>query len=402
MAGRWSGRPTPTVPMSVLSRSLFLVALAFVAGCTMFRPVADVIDLPETTDRPGSIGVRDSVRYVVHISVDGLRPDAVERVPSIGFTRLRTEGAWTHNARTDADYSITLPNHSAQLTGRPVVGENGHGWTTNVDPAPGETLHSNRGAYVASAFDVAHDHGLSTAAYVSKSKFSLFNVSYDDEHGARDTTGADDGRDKIDTFVFDPDTDALVGRLIDQLTTDPAAYTFVHLRDPDSAGHLFTWSLRRGSRYLSAVERADALVARVLEAVEADPRLAGRTALVVTADHGGTGRFHDAKRPGNYTVPFYVWSPGVRRADLYALNEGLRADPGTAQIPFSAERQPIRNGDAANLSLALLGLPPVPGSTIGAAVPLRVRRDVAVTVDPTGAPAGESAAPRDTVDTDRQ
>ena len=383
-----------------MRRAPLLALLIAVSGCTLFRPVADILDLPERPDavahRAGGLGVRDSVRYVIHVSVDGLRPDAVERIASTGFTRLRTEGAWTHNARTDADYRITLPNHTAQLTGRPVVGPNGHGWTVNTDPAPGVTLHSNRGAYVASAFDVAHDAGLATAAYVSKSKFSIFDTSYDPAHGAADTTGADDGRDKIDRFVFDPDTDALVARLIADLRDDPAAYTFVHLRDPDAAGHIWTWSMRRGSAYLRAVEHADQLVAQILEAVESDDRLAGHTAVIVTADHGGQGRDHAPEARVNYTVPFYVWSPGVPRADLYALNPDLRADPGTANVGFDAERQPVRNGDAANLSLALLGLPPVPGSTIGAAVPLRVRPDVPVTVDPTGAPAGGDA-PRDTV-----
>lgn len=387
-----------------MSRSLFAVlalAVLTVGGCSAFRPVAEVLDLPDrddaVTDRPGGLGARDSVRYVIHVSVDGLRTDAVERIESVGFTRLRQEGAWTHNARTDADYRNTLPNHSAQLTGRPVTGPNGHHWTVNRDPAPGVTLHSNRGQYVASAFDVAHDAGLRTAAYVSKSKFSLFDVSYDRTHGAPDTTGADDGRDKIDVFVIDPDTDALVARMVEGLRDDPAAYTFVHLRDPDATGHIYRWTLRQGSAYLDAVQHADQLVAQILEAVESDPRLRGHTAVVVTADHGGSGRGHGAERLVHYRIPFYVWGPGIRRADLYALNDSLRADPGTANVGFDADRQPVRNGDTANLSLALLGLDAVPGSTIGAAVPLRVRADVPVTVDPTGAPAGEALAPRDTV-----
>ncbi|WP_424520605.1 alkaline phosphatase family protein, partial [Rubrivirga sp.] len=307
----------------MFARSLFIFVLLALVGCAAFNPIADVVQLPDESEavahRAGGLGERDSVRFVIHVSIDGLRPDAVERLPMPALTRLRLEGAWTHNARTDADYRITLPNHAAQLTSRPVLGDDGHGWTTNRDPRPGVTIHSNRGRYVPSVFDVAHDHGLSTSAFVSKSKFSIFDVSYDGAHGAPDTTGADDGRDKIDTFVYDADTDDLVDQLVDQLQTDPAAYTFVHLRDPDAAGHLFRWSLRRGSRYLRAVEDADRLVGRVLEAVEGSPRLSGRTAVIVTADHGGSGRHHQTERPFHYTVPFYVWSPGVPRANLYDL-----------------------------------------------------------------------------------
>ena len=352
-------------------------ALLAVAGCAIgtLAPVADLEDRPTAVDdRPGGPGAADSVRYVVHVSVDGLRPDAIERLGAglPAFVRLRTESAWTHNARTDPDYSITLPNHTAQLTGRPVLGARGHGWTQNVDPATGVTLHTNKGSYVASVFDVAHDAGLETAAYVSKSKFSLFNVSYDESAGAPDTTGADDGRDKIDRFVYQADTEALVDALVADLGGDPAAYTFVHIRDPDATGHVWTWNVRSGSRYMRAVRRSDARIGQILDAIESDERLVGRTALIVTADHGGSARHHRADRPLHYTVPFYAWGPGIAPADLYAINPD-REDPDGERPGFGADRQPVRNGDAANLALALLGLDPVPGSTIGRDAPLRVR-----------------------------
>lgn len=376
-------------------RSLLLLFIAL-AGCAALGPTAPVRTQPPRPDavaeRPGGQGSLDSVRYVVHVSVDGLRPDAVARQSAEAlpaFARLRTEAAFTPNARTDPDYRNTLPNHTAQLTGRPVVGARGHGWTINVDPAPGATLHSNRGAYVTSAFDVVHDAGLATATYVSKSKFSLFDVSYDARHGAPDTTGADDGRDKIDRFVYEPSTEELVDRVVADLRESPAAYTFVHLRDPDATGHWFGWSVRSGSRYLRAVRRADDRLGRILDAIEADDRLRGRTAVVVTADHGGSGRHHLAEREVHYTVPFYVWGPGIAPADLYALNAGTRADPGAANPGLDADRPPVRNGDAANLALDLLGLGPIPGSTWGADTPLRVRAeppgDDGRHSDPTGA-----------------
>ncbi len=62
--------------------------------------------------------------YVIHISVDGLAPRCLETLLAEGkvptFARLQKEGAWTHNARTDFDYTITLPNHTCMVTGRPV------------------------------------------------------------------------------------------------------------------------------------------------------------------------------------------------------------------------------------------------------------------------------------------
>jgi hypothetical protein len=49
--------------------------------------------------------------------------------------------------------------------------------------------------------------------------------------------------------------------------------------------------------------------------------------------------------------------------DLYTLFAN-RADPGTNYVDYNAVWQPLRNGDSGNLALAMLGLPPIPGSTL--------------------------------------
>jgi hypothetical protein len=50
--------------------------------------------------------------------------------------------------------------------------------------------------------------------------------------------------------------------------------------------------------------------------------------------------------------------------DLYAMNRTNRTAPGPKDNPPYTGKQPIRNGDAPNLALSLLGLGPIPGSTI--------------------------------------
>jgi len=349
-------------------RNPLLLAL-LAAGC-----VAPPLDPRPPRELPGP------VLHVIHVSVDGLRPDAIDALGPAGapgFFRLRREGATTDNARTDPDLANTMPDHASQLTGRPVFGSDGHGWFANDDPGDPATIHLVRAAYVPSVFDVVHDAGFSTALYASKDKFAFFERSWG-RYGAPDRTGEDDGSDKIDRSLVDGDPEALVAAFADDFAAEPVTYAFLHLRQPDSTGHASGWDLAPGSDYLGAVRAVDRAIALLLELAEREP-FAGSTAVLVTADHGGDlgTDFHvllpDAGLYESGIVPFYVWGPTVEPgADLYALNPATRADPGRTIPPMSAPLQPIRNGDAGNLALRLLGLPPIPLSTIGADFDLAV------------------------------
>ena len=196
-----SSRNSPIPPAIVPNRNRFLssvVAAVFLLCLTGIQSPA----------RP---------EHVILISCDGLRPDAVELLGVKGaphFHRLITEGSYTHNARTDVDYTITLPNHTCMITGRGVKGEPGHGWVSNSTPKIGELLHRNKKAYLQSAFDVAHDHGLRTALFASKKKFVLYDLSYNERNGQPDTEGADNGRDKINTYQLDELTDPLIIKFV--------------------------------------------------------------------------------------------------------------------------------------------------------------------------------------------
>lgn len=327
--------------------------------------------------------VDQRARHVIVISVDGMGSAYVKPLLAPGvtnelttFKRIQAEGSGTLNARTDADYAVTLPNHICMMTGRGVLGPDGHNWASNIDPAPTATLASNKGSYVASAFDVAHDNGLLTGIWSGKTKFSLFQQSYGPTTGAADMTGPDNGRDKIDTDrIFSYiEAAALTSDFTNRLTATPFHFTFVHYQDPDSAGHASGWSTNPTSAFAATLKAVDTEIGKVLDMVQNHPVLSGHTAVILTADHGGHENTHgDTTNPLDFTIPFYAWGAGVSAGgDLYAMNLVSRTEPSADIDPPYTGPQPIRNGDAGNLALDLLGLGPIPGSTIGSAQDLRV------------------------------
>jgi predicted AlkP superfamily pyrophosphatase or phosphodiesterase len=305
-----------------------------------------------------------TVEHVVLVSVDGLHPEAIRRLGPSGapaFHRLIADGASTLNARTLVEATQTLPNHTGMVTGRPVSGAAGHGVTFNEDN--GRSVQQSAGSYCAGIFDVVHDAGGTTALYAGKEKFDFLDRSWDGQHGAPDRTGADDGRDKIDTYLR-ADGQAETTALVRSLTTDPRDFSMIHFAAPDQAGHSSGWL---SGPYVAAVRATDALIGDVLDTVAGSPELAASTVVLVTTDHGGQGHGHsDASRPADYTIPFFAWGAGVAQgADLYTLNPD-RAVPGTSRPDYAATPPPIRNAEAGNLAADLLGLPPIAGSRINA------------------------------------
>ena len=235
------------------------------------------------------------------------------------------------------------------VTGRRIeAATGGHGVTWNDDRLTPPTVQAAAGHDVSSVFDVVHDAGGSAAYFASKTKFSLWERSWPDA---------------IDTDVIVEDNKALAASFIGDLTNQTRSFRFLHLSAPDVTGHARGFM---SPAYLRAVTATDRLVGKVVRAVSSSPALAGHTAIILTADHGGRGASHRApNRPANYTVPFMVWGPDVARgANLYAINPTYKNPKGDRTTYADA---PIRNGDVANLALDLLELPAVPDSEHDAA-----------------------------------
>lgn len=162
---------------------------------------------------------------------------------------------------------------------------------------------------------------------------------------------------------------------------------FLHITDPDSAGHsLPGWQPTVGGTYWNSIVTLDGYLGSIFAAMDARPSLTGKVAIILTADHGGGGviatSHTDQTAAGNYTIPFFVVAPGIPAgSDLYSIFDN-RVNPGTTRPTFLAAAQPVHNADIANLSAELIGVPQVTNSFLKPSL----KKPVTVATDGSGNP----------------
>jgi predicted AlkP superfamily pyrophosphatase or phosphodiesterase len=241
--------------MKATAAAVFAIGiLALTAACA--RP-----NFVVSPNRAASMPLPDArlTDHAVLVSIDGLRPDAIAAFAAPTLQRLIKEGSYTLTARTILP-SKTLPSHTSMLTGEP---PDRHGvlWNTAIEDEPG-TLQ------IPTVFGVARARGYSTAAFFSKSKFSHLQVP-----GTLDYSQAPGG-------WFGRWTAAHTLHDVEKhLLTAKPNLLFVHLSDPDTAGHASGWM---SPRYARGVGQADAAVARLLKAADAAYGV-GRYTIIITA-----------------------------------------------------------------------------------------------------------------------
>jgi arylsulfatase A-like enzyme len=307
-------------PTPILARSLRGLAVLTAAVPLAMCAPAPAYLMPAPSGGPSyltvasaapTVAARAVSDHVIVISIDGLRADAIERSGAEMLPRLMKEGAYSLEAKTILP-SITLPSHTSMLTGAtPEM----HGVLWND-----ERVDELGIIETPTMFAVARQAGYHTAAFFSKPKFQHLMAP-----GSLDYAQAPEG----DGRWYAGYTTESVERYLDEQRPN---LLFVHIGEPDYAGHTIGW----GSMvYRWAVRRADGAVARIVD--KADQTFGkGNYTLIVTADHGGHGRTHGTDAVQDVTIPWIAWGKGVV--------------PGTV-LPVG-----IRTFDTAATALGLLGL----------------------------------------------
>ncbi|HEX8913208.1 MAG TPA: alkaline phosphatase family protein, partial [Humisphaera sp.] len=240
----------------------------------------------------------------------GMRPDLIFRSGSVHMAELLDEGTFTLWART-SDLPYTLPSHVSMMTG---VRPTRHGIEENE-------YRLDRYPQFPTIFEAAHEKGLTTAFVAGKSKLKVLCKPGSIDHD----------------FVEDQDDEKVAERAVRVLRDQKPNLLVVHFRGCDYAGHFHEWG---SPQQLAALRDIDAGVGQILRAVEAGG-MAGETAVLLTADHGGAGITHWEDHRGS-TIPWVIRGPGIRRQfDLDRLGS----------------RTPVKTEDTFATVVALLGLP---------------------------------------------
>jgi predicted AlkP superfamily pyrophosphatase or phosphodiesterase len=307
-----TGRPLP--------RPAFLAALLLataLAACTAPPQALPPTPWPpEATQPPLTTAVEGDgaaaactprPERVLIISLDGLTPEALLRAQAPNLQALWQEGAYSWRAQTVLP-SVTLPAHASMLSGLDVPR---HGITWN------DWLPQRGYLQAPTVFTLARGQGLKVAAFVGKDKLRHLAPPGSTDHFQVAGYRARD----------------IVPRALDYLLRERPQLLFLHLPDPDSAGHAWGWG---SPAQLQAVAEADAALGLLFDGLRQAGLWQG-TLVIVTADHGGHDRVHGSADPRDTTIPWIVHGPGIRR--------GLEL------------QGPVRVYDTAPTALWALGLP---------------------------------------------
>jgi predicted AlkP superfamily pyrophosphatase or phosphodiesterase len=226
------------------------------------------------------------------VSIDGLRPDAIGTFSTPTLQRLMREGSYSLEARTITP-SKTLPSHTSMLTGQ-LPEQHGVLWNTVATADADVTAFPT-------VFSVARARGYRTAAFFSKPKFQALQ-----RPGTLDYSQAPGG------WFGGWTSHRTVTDVETHLAESRPNLIFVHLSEPDRAGHSGGWM---SDAYGRAVLTADTAVGRLMSAAERAFG-AGNYTMIVTADHGGHDFNHGSDDPRDVTIPWLAWGRGVKSGQL--------------------------------------------------------------------------------------
>jgi predicted AlkP superfamily pyrophosphatase or phosphodiesterase len=230
--------------------------------------------------------------HVIVIGVDGLSPDGVHKADTPNLDRMMREGAFTLHARAVFPTSSSS-NWASIVMG---AGPEQHGVHSNdwrVDQFILAPTATGTDGFFPTMFDLLrrrHPDAVSGVFHDWDGFGNLF--------AHRD----------VDRVVDGDGPEATAKEAIAYLDRAAPHLLFIHFDHVDHAGHEMGWN---SPEYYAAVAEADTYIGLVLSALNDGP-LRESAYVIVTSDHGGTGKRHGGWSMEEFEVPWMIVGPNVR------------------------------------------------------------------------------------------
>ena len=238
---------------------------------------------------------------VILISIDGMRPDGVEKCNNPFVEELKKKASYTFDAKTILP-SVTLPCHMSMFHS---VTPERHGITTN--------LYMPQVRPINGLFEQIHNAGGKCAMYYGWEPLrdisrpgSLVEAEYVWAYSEDNTDGI------------------LTDRMISYAKNKDLDFIFLYMVETDEkGGHDNGWM---SEKYLGCVSNALDNVKKVIDA------LGDRYTVIVTADHGGHDRAHGTDMPEDITIPMFFFGKQFEAAKQLSGVTILDIAPTVAKI----------------------------------------------------------------------
>lgn len=233
------------------------------------------------------------VDHVIVIGIDGLGAAAVRENPTPNIHKLMAEGAWTLKARGVMP-TVSSPNWASMIMG---AGPEQHGVTSNqwqVDKFEFQPVCRGSAAIFPTIFGILRQQKIGA-------RISILH-DWDDFQRLVEPGVA--------TLIQNtPGAKATVDAAQKAWLEHSPTLMFLHLDDVDHAGHENAWE---SQQYRDAVAAVDTLVGGLMTVVRQSPQ-AARTAILLSADHGGVGKHQGGMTMTELEIPWIASGAGIVR-----------------------------------------------------------------------------------------
>lgn len=232
------------------------------------------------------------MKHVVMITSDGFSAEAIVKNPGKfpNLERMMKEGSYTMEARSVLPSSSAI-NWATVLMG---AGSEMHGFTDWGSQKPEvKPSYTNKYGFFPGIFGEVRQQ---MPEAVTGVVYSWGGIGYVYEQEAVDFNKATDNNDDEATQIF-----------CDFLKEKQPTLSFIHLAEPDGAGHSFGWM---SPKYIEACEKIDSLVGVIYDCVQQNMDMKS-TAVIFLSDHGGIGTGHGGKTMEEMEAPYIIVGKGI-------------------------------------------------------------------------------------------